>query len=429
MARRKSSHVDSPEAVGARIRALRLDRDLRQRDLAFDGCTPAYISRIEAGARIPSLQLLREIGRRLGVSADYLATGSDGSGSARENALVDAQLCQRLGDAEAAVDAYRKVLAEHEEPAIRRGALLGLAQLALARGEARAAIGLLEEFEELADADAPVHPAAVETLAQALATCGDLAAALAALERDLARAEHPVTRFRLAVVMANVLTDLSRFDRAEALIGDMLAEIGENADPIHVARCLWSQSRLQTARGNNDLAADYAEEALSIIRTTEHDEYAARAHQVLAYIELERGHPARALSLLDEALPQIERGGDRPLLAAFNLERARALLALGEMEQARELASDLVRRVETLTTVDSMRALSILADVIAQTGDVDRALALYEAAADQLEGHEHEAMLIDVYRRWSDLLARTGDTEAALDIARRAIMTRQPIAG
>ena len=83
-------------------------------------------------------------------------------------------------------------------------------------------------------------------------------------------------------------------------------------------------------------------------------------------IELERGHPARALSLLDEALPQIERGGDRPLLAAFNLERARALLALGEMEQARELASDLVRHVETLTTVDSMRALSILADVIAQ---------------------------------------------------------------
>jgi hypothetical protein len=99
------------------------------------------------------------------------------------------------------------------------------------------------------------------------------------------------------------------------------------------------------------------------------------------------------------------------------------------MEQARELASDLVRHVETLTTVDSMRALSILADVIAQTGDVDRALALYEAVADQLEGHEHEAMLIDVYRRWSDLLARTGDTQAALDIARRAIMTRQPVAG
>jgi len=87
------------------------------------------------------------------------------------------------------------------------------------------------------------------------------------------------------------------------------------------------------------------------------------------------------------------------------------------------------RHVETLTTVDSMRALSILAEVIAQTGDVDRALALYEAAADQLEGHEHEAMLIDVYRRWSDLLAQTGDTQAALDIARRAIMTRQPIAG
>lgn len=427
MARRKSSHVDSPEAVGARIRAIRVERNLRQRDLAFEGCTAAYVSRIEAGARIPSLQLLREIGRRLGVSADYLATGSEESSSIREIGLVDAQLCHRLGDAAAAEDAYRQLLSRPQETAVRRGALLGLAQLAMARGEARSALTFLEEFEGLGGPDTPVDPGAVETLAQALAASGDLAAALAVVERNLARTEDPITRFRLTVVIANVLTDLRQLDRAEALIGDMLAEFGETADPIQLARCLWSQSRVQTVRGNNDLAADYAEDALSIIRTTEHDEYAARAHQVLAYIELERGRPERALTLLDEALPQVARGGDRPLLAAFNLERARALLALGELDQARDLASELVRQLETLTTVDSVRALSIIAEVIAKTGDVHRALGLYEAAAEQLKGHEDEAMLVDVYRRWSDLLAETGDTQGALDIARRAIMAREPV--
>jgi transcriptional regulator with XRE-family HTH domain len=45
--------------------------------LSFPGCSPAYISRIEAGDRIPSLQLLREMGQRLGVSEDYLATGKE----------------------------------------------------------------------------------------------------------------------------------------------------------------------------------------------------------------------------------------------------------------------------------------------------------------------------------------------------------------
>ena len=429
MTRRKSSHVDSASAVGTRIRALRLERNLLQRDLAFEGCTPAYISRIEAGARIPSLQLLREIGKRLGVSEDYLATVKTNAIAAAELSLIDAQLAQRLGDTDTAEQTYRRLLAETDRTTVRRAALLGLAQVTLARGQVRDAIELLEEFERLASDDTPVDPAAVEALAHAYATGGDLAAALAHVERSLDRASHPLTRFRLTVVMANVLIDLRQLDRAETLIGDTLADLGEAADAIAVARCLWSQSRLQTARGNDDLAAEYAEHALAIIRTTEHDEYAARAHQVLAYIELERGQPERALTLLDDALPLIERVGDRPLLATFNLERARALVALGQFDDARDLASELVRQLEGLSTVDSVRALSVLADVLAQTGDTTQALALYEAAAEQLEGHENEAMLVDVYRRWSDLLADNGDAHKALEIARRAITTRQAVGG
>ena len=75
MPRRKSTHVDDPAAVGRRLREARERAGSSQRQLSFDGCSPAYISRIEAGERIPSLQLLREMGRRLGVSEDYLATG------------------------------------------------------------------------------------------------------------------------------------------------------------------------------------------------------------------------------------------------------------------------------------------------------------------------------------------------------------------
>ena len=81
----------------------------------------------------------------------------------------------------------------------------------------------------------------------------------------------------------------------------------------------------------------------------------------------------------------------------------------------------------TAAAVDSARALSILADVLARTGEPDRALALYESATQSLEGHENEAMLIDLYRRWSDLLAHTGRTEEALEIARRAIAARQSV--
>ena len=98
MTRQKFSHVDSAAAVGARIRSLRIEQGLRQADLSFPGCTAAYVSRIEAGARVPSLQLMREFGKRLGVTADYLATGQESGPSASDLALADAQLSYRLGE-------------------------------------------------------------------------------------------------------------------------------------------------------------------------------------------------------------------------------------------------------------------------------------------------------------------------------------------
>jgi transcriptional regulator with XRE-family HTH domain len=63
------------ETVGKRLRRLRLERDLSQRELAAPGVSYAYISRIEAGTRQPSVKALRKLAGRLGVSAAYLETG------------------------------------------------------------------------------------------------------------------------------------------------------------------------------------------------------------------------------------------------------------------------------------------------------------------------------------------------------------------
>src|SRR5438309_11708425 len=89
----------SQEGVGARLKRLRLQRGLSQRDLSSPGVSYAYISRIEAGARTPSVKALRKLSQKLGVSVEYLETGRDiREIDDRELRLADAELELRLTD-------------------------------------------------------------------------------------------------------------------------------------------------------------------------------------------------------------------------------------------------------------------------------------------------------------------------------------------
>lgn len=75
--RERIPHVDDPARVGKRLAAAREAAMLSQRDVAFPGCSAAYISRIEHGERTPSLQVLRELADRCGVSETHLAWGRE----------------------------------------------------------------------------------------------------------------------------------------------------------------------------------------------------------------------------------------------------------------------------------------------------------------------------------------------------------------
>jgi transcriptional regulator with XRE-family HTH domain len=92
------SHVDDPAAVGRRLKEARLKAGLSQRQLSFPGCSAAYISRLEAGDRVPSLQLLRKIAAKLGADEQYLATGVERIEQVPPEE-VEAEVERRLGGA------------------------------------------------------------------------------------------------------------------------------------------------------------------------------------------------------------------------------------------------------------------------------------------------------------------------------------------
>ena len=135
--RARTPHYDDPAAVGRRVFEAREAAGLSQRELAFPGCSAAYISRIERGERVPSLQVMRELARRTGVSEQELAFGKE---------TLDATVAERVRAAEAAEASGDK--------AERAGAYKALARAATKA--ARAA--------RTADELTPVEPSRIEAM-------------------------------------------------------------------------------------------------------------------------------------------------------------------------------------------------------------------------------------------------------------------------
>ena len=430
MPRQKSTHVDSPAAVGRRLKRAREKAGLSQRQLAFPGCSPAYISRIESGDRIPSLQLLRELGRRLGVSEDYLAVGSD-SARGRDEGLVEAEVLLRLDEREPAERIYRDALAKAVAPRERAEALAGLGQLAFRAGRPREAVDHIEQalaFYGGAEAD---RPGLVDTLGRAYAMVGELESAIGLFERCLEQVEARDDRIevlRFSVLLAYALIDSGRFGRAEELLGRALAIGKEFSDPVIRARLYWSQSKLHGERNELELAARYARKALELIELTENTHYFARAHQLLAHIELDRGRVEEALEVLQEGWPLMAETGNQLERAQFRLEEARALAKLGRREEAAALAMQISGLISDSHPEDAARSYSVLAGVFEELGEQSRAQELYELAAELLQPHNPSRYLIDVYARLAELAEADGRKEDAFDYMKKALGMQKAVA-
>jgi transcriptional regulator with XRE-family HTH domain len=105
--RARTPHYDDPAAVGKRVFEAREAAGLSQRELAFPGCSAAYISRIERGERIPSLQVMRELARRTGSSEHALAFGRETLDNAVAKQVRAAEAAEATGDAAERARAYQ----------------------------------------------------------------------------------------------------------------------------------------------------------------------------------------------------------------------------------------------------------------------------------------------------------------------------------
>jgi tetratricopeptide (TPR) repeat protein len=405
--------------VAARLREARTRAGVSQADLAFPGCSPGYISRIEAGERVPSLQVIRELAHRLDVGEDWLARGATGPPrDAAEGLLSEADVALRLGDAETAGELFDRLITEAPLPAQRLRARGGLGQLAFGQGDFHEAIRHIEgALDEDPDLD---EPGLIDTLGRAYAQVGEHEAAIALLRRALDRAEragNPLDGVRFGVLLANAYIDDARFSEATDLLARLLGD-APDGDALAFARLYWSQSRLHAMRNEPESAARLARRALELLEATEHTQYLAKAYHLVAFAELDRGRAEEALELLGRGRALLGAQPTVQDVATFEIEEARARASLGQLEEAASLAMATAARFRDGHPLDVGRSFGELAAIFEEIGDRGRARELYELAVEMLE-RQPNRYLAEVYARYGDLLESEGHEREALEIFRK----------
>lgn len=415
------------ETIGQRLRRLRLERALSQRELAGPGVSYAYVSRIEGGQRQPSLRAIRTLARKLGVSAQYLETGSTTTSEEdREIRLSEAELRLRLGDSPAeAEDTLRDVLREARDAgdidaSIRAEIGLGLAAAGAGRHEEAAEH--LERAIEMPLVRAATHPDVFITLGATYLFLDRPQQAAALYERcldDLARAEPPDTsaRVRFATHLSYALSNQGRFAEAREVLTDLTASAGSIIDPYARIRLFWSLSRLAIMEGQAQSALRHLRRAIALLESTEDTLHLARAHLLSSEILILDGQADAAGAHLDVANRLFELGGDAHDKGAVRAQEAKRAALLGRPDEALDRAGESLELTGDAPLGSAYFALGLAHALRGKIEDADTA---FGQAVELLAKRGEWREAVQACRAWADMLREHSRTDEAFEVLERA---------
>ncbi len=415
------------ETIGLRLRRLRLEQGASQRDLSAPGITYAYISRIEAGARQPSVKALRILAKKLGVTPEYLETGSDlGAADLRELRLAECELRLRL-DGTVSTDEAREILADAEAnadagAAIRARIVLGFE--AAADGRYAEAIDELARVVGSELVTPATRPDVYSTLGHAYAAAGSPREAAALFEQALEQLgriepENAPARIRYSTYLSYALTDLGDLQRARAVVAEIFAGSDEVGDRYTRVRLYWSAGRLSLEQARPLAALDNFRRAVALLEVTEDTLHLARAHIACADATLTAGDgAAAALQHLEEAERLLEPKPDREDLAVIRRMQAMCATQAGDLAGAEQLGAQALELASRLPN-ELGHAWWAVAEARAAGGDPN-ADAAFQEAIGLLGEHGTVRQHANVLRSYGRYLRRAGNERDALDVFERA---------
>ena len=422
MGRSKPQHVDDPVSFGRRVREARTAKGLSLREAAFPGCSPSFLSRVEAGHRVPSQTLIVGMAARFDVEPEeLLGRGLDGRLSEAEVSAVE--VSARLGDP-SAESQLEELLQRARALGDRRSESRALEALGLIQIERRRDDRAIELLEDARQADTRTgpreRPALHRALGRAYAGTGDLPRAIATLTRAFddaaAKPADAALLTQFGTYLANAYTDSGRFAEAEQVLARVLQHEAELA-PGNAVRLEWTLARTYLEEGKLRIAESYVRRVLARLDTTEERQLVGQAHLLLGRVLLDQRR-------IDDAVAHLDRSEellvDAPAveIANLSLDRASVALARGDMDEAEERARQALERTEATEPSHAGRAYGILAEVELARGNLPEARFLCRQAIEVMTGTTAPPYIVRVYETLSRVEEAAGDLPAALDALR-----------
>ncbi|KDN22555.1 helix-turn-helix domain-containing protein [Amycolatopsis rifamycinica] len=412
------------ESVGERLRELRTERGLTQRELAGPQYSAAYVSSVETGVRTPSGDALRFFAQQLGVDPDELLGGR----SPRELIELDLEL----------IETAERFLA----------------------GDARRATPRMQRIRRRAERLDRPRQAGIALLWLAGYSTGDIRTKYVADAETALAGEPPPVRAMVVPLRAAVLTGWGEVQYSVHLLETCHAELLRDGYPqpsmlLTLRACLAERHLRQ---GDLERAAEYAGSALRLTRggpavlaelTRSHvevcrshlaaDRFADAAASVAAAYDLmqERAlHPAMAYCLLARARVRGRSGDVEGALAdlgaaretawpddvpAITVELAGEHLAAGRLETAAALLDQIRPAVAAGTPLAAELRLQ-LGSLAKARGDARRAVEDLRAAVELATGLDARGVLVRALRPLSELLGETGKPAEAADVLRNGLI-------
>ncbi|MFG1860847.1 helix-turn-helix domain-containing protein [Microbispora bryophytorum] len=392
---------------GQRLKSLRLQMGLTQAAVAGDKMSTGYLSRLEAGSRVPSPRIVKYLASRLSVPLSAFDTLQP---SLHAQVLTAMTMSSTGEDVLEPLDAAVRA-DKGKDLRLRWQALWLLASRRESEGRHRERHDLLAELVGLSEAlgIAELQARTHTQLSRCLRILGDNAgarehaAAAVELSRDLSLTDRAMALQELVATEA----EAGRLIEARTHAAD-LCRLTEEAPAPLFAKALWASATVHSRLNDHAAALDALERAMDTVSSEDDLQLWMRLQLAAASLYLQSDPPltGKARARLDEVAPAVKLvgglQGQQELLAL----QAHLAFADNRVDDARELCERLGTQELTLSFRDRVRIQALSAKLLILDGKVDDGIARLRELAQRADEAHNIELAVELWRGVAETLAR-----------------------